>query len=978
MQSGGCTRPFYRKEADKEVSEILAQKNKYPAWAIENWHVYADPRARYADSSNPDHPPKPPDDPAAYDLSPNPQKPGKAGVARIEGTGYLELIAQWDRENRERAAQEEAEEKQQAALEKARQEAATGQETAGTRHRVPFRVVPLPDPPPPPVSQQPSPPAPQAAASLGVKQVAYQEPATRPPANGSMGTAPPQGDAIVEAKSRSALDITGRPTYMLTLDQAAELAMFNSREYQDQRETLYLAALPVTLQRFSFMAQYFAVQQAIRSYTGRNTLGGQSNSWALNSGTGLSKLLPTGALLLLNCSNQTVFEFLNPKRTTSVSTLDFRAIQPLLRDGGKAVALEPLTQAERSLLYQIRTFARFRKELYVAVAAASGGSISGGAFQPTGVLAGGGGGGAGVGASGLVPGVIPAVATTIASPIFPAGTAGALSLAGGISSPPSGYLNTMLEKIQVYIDQENIDVLSNILQRYRGLLEGDVVNPLQLQSVEQALVRGRTTLLTDQQQYLQAVDSFKRTLGVPMPLSIELDDSVLRPLMKQFRRARAIIDNEQAAVSEASALLPLEKAPRLRAELLRLFQNAVLVRGTPFARRIRARWAEWEKLSDAALKTRLDDLKKQVQQLLDRQAALQRAGQNLSPAEEVRLTEANAQIDLGNFERALRLYETNYVDKGKPKKPADALGERQRVSRFQSVISWWQKVLVEARNEQWAVVRSTWPKLPRACVDGVDLVNDDLERALAAGAQHALANRLDLMNVRSQLVDAWRQVAVFANALLGTFNVEYRLTSNSPLGVAQPLNIGGSGNAHRLTLNTQFPLTRILERNNYRASLIAYQRQRRTLQQAEDIAVQVVNGELYQLRQLAEAYRLQQRQLELAYLTIENSLESIEAPTAPGRGALEGPAALTQQLLSSQGSLPQAQNALLTLWIQYLNARLELYRDLELMSLDARGVWIDEIRDCDCGLVEKEPSEPASRPAPAEEIVPKPRPLPPS
>ena len=69
-------------------------------------------------------------------------------------------------------------------------------------------------------------------------------------------------DAIAEAKARSLLDITGRPTYLLTLDQAAELAMFNSREYQDQREDLYLAALPVTQERFSFMAQLFAGQEA--------------------------------------------------------------------------------------------------------------------------------------------------------------------------------------------------------------------------------------------------------------------------------------------------------------------------------------------------------------------------------------------------------------------------------------------------------------------------------------------------------------------------------------------------------------------------------------------------------------------------------------------------------------------------------------------------------------------------------------------
>src|SRR5260370_10090510 len=100
LLQGGCTRYYFRKQADKEVSEILAQKDKYPDWAIENWHVYPDPRARFADPTNPDRPPKPPDDPAAFCMSPNPQKPKHVGVARVEGTGYLELLRAWDTENR--------------------------------------------------------------------------------------------------------------------------------------------------------------------------------------------------------------------------------------------------------------------------------------------------------------------------------------------------------------------------------------------------------------------------------------------------------------------------------------------------------------------------------------------------------------------------------------------------------------------------------------------------------------------------------------------------------------------------------------------------------------------------------------------------------------------------------------------------------------------------------------------------------------
>ena len=112
MLFAGCTRRFFRTGADQEVESVLAEKDRHPAWKLQNFFVYPHPLARFADPTNPDRPPKPPDDPAAYTMSPNPQKPGKAGIKRIEGAGYLELIAKWDQENREKKAQEEAEEKE--------------------------------------------------------------------------------------------------------------------------------------------------------------------------------------------------------------------------------------------------------------------------------------------------------------------------------------------------------------------------------------------------------------------------------------------------------------------------------------------------------------------------------------------------------------------------------------------------------------------------------------------------------------------------------------------------------------------------------------------------------------------------------------------------------------------------------------------------------------------------------------------------
>jgi hypothetical protein len=914
----GCTRNFFRQRADDEVAQVLGAKDKYPQWKIDNWHVYPDPLARFADPTNPDRPPMPPDDPAARDLSPNPQKPPcKGGIARIEGTGYLNLLAQWNAQNRKK----QEEEKSQASQEKdpgavSAKEDVTSKETGATAGNTASSTL---------------------AASERIKP------------------------------------------YLLNFEQAIELGLINSREYQDRREDLYMTALPVTLQRFSFAAQTFAAQEAIREYSGRKTPQGQHNDWNITTGTGLAKLFPTGALLLLNFANRTFIDFINPKKTTSESTLSLDIVQPLLQGGGKAVTLEPLTQAERNLLYEIRSYARFRKEFFVSIAAGvtggsfvPGGTISNVDVSPT----------SGLGGSGLSPGSIGRVATTLGSLPVSVGSSGRLILSGAIPASVSGYLGTLLQHVQIAIDEENISNLQDFLKRFQDFEEGDIVTPLQVQTVEQQLLRGRSTLLADQQEYLSFIDNFKIQLGLPTDLPLALDDAPLQPLLRQFQRSREIIEQEKAAVDQAGLLKDLDtRDKKIREKFLQLFTSSAIVQGTRFSKQLRNRWEKWSSMSDGEVEKRLKELEGQREELREKTKK-----QALSEDEQRNLRQQESEIDLGSFEKNLRDYEvgrhwqerallelgastvallgaplgqgpisvSSGLILGTAKKPDLVNREKRRQKQFDRVVNHFAIVLVEARDERLIPLRESWPQLPPVCVEGVDLLKGELEAAEAVVARTALQNRLDLMNVRAQTVDAWRQVAVFANALLGTFNVRYHLDSYSPLGQAKLLNIGGSGNRHQLILDTELPLVRMVERNNYRASLIAYQRQRRALMEAEDLVLQAVRNELRQLRVLAENYKIQQQQLELAYITVDNSLESLNAPPPPGPSGASTSAtaaALTQQLLNAQSSLPAAQTSLLTVWVSYLNTRMQLYRDLELLPLDQRGVWIDDIRTCDRSIV---------------------------
>jgi hypothetical protein len=903
----GCTRRFFRNRADQEVSEVLAQKDRYPAWQIEQFHVYPDSRARFADPTNPDRPPMPPDDPAAYDLSPVTQKPGKPGIARVEGEGYLQLLDAWNAENRAEA------------------KSAADKKDNGTKSDSQKAEETLP---------QPGKTAAQSTAK---------------PENQKAGTAA----STTSLSSKPGQD--AQQPYLLKLEQAVELGLINSREYQDAREDLYLTALPVTSERFSFAAQWFAAEQVVRQWAGKETTVGHQNNWTLNSNTGFTKLFSTGALLLFNFANQTVFNLagVGGKPVVSQSTINLDLVQPLLQGGGRAVNLEPLTQAERNLVYEIRNYARFRKEFYVAIAGGGGGSITGANFQPTGVIAGQGfSPGQGVNTtSGLVPGVIaPVLVTGENSLRVNPGVSGRISLQTALAAPVSGYLTTLLQAAQMRVDEYNISKLEEFLRLGKAMQEGGDISQLQVDQFEQQVLGGRTNLLTDQLQYLQSLDQFKLQLGLPTPLPIELEDTAFRPLNQQFQRYEDLFVEFQAASNEPLQFGTEELVPSVRKELRRIFTSAAIVRGTNFSTQVQTSWSVWEKLTGEQLRKQLATYREERRRLLDKQTDLETKGQELSSADQQRLKKLNFEIDLGEFESILREYESrpwrNLLD--------PALRGRQQQLNYRYVVSAFILVLAEARNERVIQLRQTWPDLARLCVNGVDLLKADLNQAETTVVQTAILNRLDLMNVRAQTVDAWRQLAIFANALLAPLNVQYHLSTTTPAGLAQPLNFNAKRTQQQLSLNTELPLVRIDQRNAYRASLINYQRARRILQRAEDGVAYDTRNEIRLLRQQEENYRIQERQVELAYMTVENSLDTFQAPPAPvpagqlGADVQTRAAALTTQLINAQSSLYRAQFAMTTIWITYLNTRLQLYRDMELMPLDYRGVWIDDIATREC------------------------------
>ena len=63
-----------------------------------------------------------------------------------------------------------------------------------------------------------------------------------------------------------------------------------------------------SLERFGFAFQGFAIETAIREYTGADTGSGKGDHWRPNSTNGFTKLFSSGALLLFAYANRTVVD----------------------------------------------------------------------------------------------------------------------------------------------------------------------------------------------------------------------------------------------------------------------------------------------------------------------------------------------------------------------------------------------------------------------------------------------------------------------------------------------------------------------------------------------------------------------------------------------------------------------------------------------------------------------------------------------
>jgi len=150
--------------------------------------------------------------------------------------------------------------------------------------------------------------------------------------------------------------------HVISLEEAFLIAAENSREFQSQREDVYLSALHLTLARHEFSNRFTAILSGGATQTDRD------NRSIDTSGRGsVARKLARGGNLALSLGSTATKIVSGALDSSVISTLDAELVQPLLRNAGREVALEGLVQAERDVIYQVQTFARFRKEFAVGI-----------------------------------------------------------------------------------------------------------------------------------------------------------------------------------------------------------------------------------------------------------------------------------------------------------------------------------------------------------------------------------------------------------------------------------------------------------------------------------------------------------------------------------------------------------------------------------------------------------------------------------
>lgn len=702
---------------------------------------------------------------------------------------------------------------------------------------------------------------------------------------------------------------------VLTLHDAYQLALIHSPELQRARETLYLSALDVSLDRFGFDSQLFwGTNSTSAALTQGNTAIGRSGNLSLE------RLGITGANFVVGLANTVLFNFGGSGDAQTANTLlDFSLIQPLLRGAGRDRILEALTQSERTLLANVRQLERFRRGIYLQVAVGRG---------------------------------LPAALNRAGDFLGTPRTAGTGS---------GGFIGLLEQQQRIRNSELNVRQLESVLELFREFFLRDRLDPSQLKRFETDVYGAQRDLLDLIAGYQTTLDAFKITLGLPPDLDVVIDDSYLdrfKLISDQVNDRLILTGNLRqetgAVLNQIDELFagldsvddianfpwPADLSDRL-ADLLPFIEQASSTLEnivTEDRAEIEADIAYLESKRESRL-AYLNKLKNTIE-----------SGQIISPVD-ASLFEADSVPETAEIQQELANIESpNSILNRAAAAKQELAGIKTSIQNFEQN----ERELDKTQLYRNVVLKEIQEKIPGVLSEinnvvlelsllqastrsnSIEIIDVDIESTEAIDIARCM--RRDWMNARATLVDNWRNIEFVADQL----EAQVDLVFEGDIGNvgANPFKLQYETGQLRAGFRFDAPIVRMAERNNYRQALINYQQTRREFYQFED----AIKRNLREIKRNIDRNKVR---IELDRRSVQTSIENVELrryeleePVAPGaQNRLATNAA--ESLSNAIRSLNNTQNSFLRSWVEYEVLRRNLDYDMGTMLLDEADEWID-------------------------------------
>ncbi len=727
-------------------------------------------------------------------------------------------------------------------------------------------------------------------------------------------------DEVANPNWMAYLPLSEEGDLVLNVDRAVEIARVNSPTYQRELEDLYLSALDVSFERFRFDAQFFGGYEVFYTADGPVRGGGDSSSLleANTRSIQMEKLFATGGQLVVGFANSMMWEFSGPNTDSVNSLIDFSLVQPLLRGGGRKVVLENLTQQERDLLASVRDMERFNQAFYLDIVAGRG-LTSGPPF------------------SGGVPST------------GPTGSFGA-----------GGYYGLLQRQQTIRNQESNIASLRSSLAQLEALFEAGRIDSFQVELTRQSLFQTQSSLLSNKTTLANSLDQFKIDMGLPPELNIQLErdpffdqfnliDPAFTPVTNKLNDIQITVGNsiievlpdpEQLDPNQPEPVLVWDeqvearlKAVQTLTQQLKVILQLVEEDFFPLVEQ------DVDRL-EAALPSRIEDLGEITDKLAGYSENVQDETVSGGVLSTKRLEELPPQLRDVLSDLKVRFAQHNTIldqinqnvgqlIQNGPSLPSKQLYEEARLAVFDPVPDEITTLISDVLG--LSLVQA------RARAETVTLVPVDISSETALDV--ARVYRLDWMNAQAAYVDSWRNIQVVANDLMSDLDIVF----TGELGNIgdNPVKFNSDNGRLRAGLEWDAPLTRLVERNNYRRAQIQYQRTRRDYYQFRDFISQGLRDTIRTLDLNRINFELRRAAVQVAIAQVERTQLRLQEPAKPNQNNQQFDSSTARDLLNALDSLLSAQNDFLSVGVNYEVLRRGLDIDMGTVQLDERGIWVD-------------------------------------